>query len=151
MLCNIRSGQVLVEIRNIAPEFPHPVVVEYPQGDDLSFVIGTIGVGYIGCPVQIGYYVVATLHTAICTFPQTVDHIGGNGFKVHHQVPRLVVGFTVTTHPKVVCHDIAHQIDRIIFVECPVRPVQRVISSYYGFLNVFVSGEVSVYCFVRRR
>ena len=59
-------------------------------------------------------------------------------------MPVGVVGLVAAANPEVVGHDVRHQVERVILVHSPVRPVQGVVGCDHGFLDAGVGGEIFV-------
>ena len=112
----------------------------------LSLVVGCVGLGNVGGRhiegIDIGNEVVATLHAAILSSPQTGKSVVGIGIEVGHFLPHKHVGRRSTTHVHLVRHYVGTEVDGVVVTVAPVGPVQGVVAGYKGFLNMGIIFEV---------
>ena len=138
----LRSGVGSIEVfqieGDVAEVVPQHVVVEHAHGAGLHLVVLGIGGCDVGAPGDVAQHVVATLDARVVDGPERGERVVLVALVVEEHVPVLHIVLGLAANPEVVALNFGIDVQRVVLSQSPVGPVDGVVSSNQGFLNVLV-------------
>ena len=117
---------------------PQHVIIEHTHGAGLHLIVLGIGRSDVGSPGDVAQHVVATLDARVVDSPERGERVVLVTLVVEEHVPVLHIVLGLAANPEVVALNLGVDVQRVVLSQSPVRPVDGIVSSNQGFLNVLV-------------
>ena len=138
----LRSGVGSIEVfqieGDVAEVVPQHIVVEHTHGAGLHLVVLSVSGRDVGAPGNVAQHVVATLDARVVDGPERGERVVLVALVVEEHVPVLHIVLGLAANPEVVALNFGIDVQRVVLSQSPVGPVDGVVSSNQGFLNVLV-------------